>query len=246
MPGSGDTPAAGASKVWIAGYGGTPTGGASPIWIGGYITGGGGGGTVTTSVWSAADAAANGMTLSNGGLTVSEPGPALPNAWQILRGSISQTSGKLYVEFKTSTGLTTAFHYGLASTGVNINSYLGDSNYSVGISGPGAAVFFSSGFIAGGTFTGGAANVNDVLALAVDFTAGKAWSARNNVWDNSGDPVAGDKSGHRVYACNSWRRLFPAMAFAQSSASEYGPSSPPPPARPTPRQRGSAHGDDNE
>ena len=60
------------------------------------IAGGTGGGG-TTSVWSASDAAANAMTLSNGGLTVTNPTSA--TGWQSIRGSVSQTSGKLYVEF---------------------------------------------------------------------------------------------------------------------------------------------------
>ena len=57
-----DTP----SHVWASARGGANVSAyASPF------TGGGSGGA--TSVWSAADAAANGMTLSNGGLTVTNP-----------------------------------------------------------------------------------------------------------------------------------------------------------------------------
>ena len=54
-----------ATAVWIAGYGGPPPAsiGAVPIFIGGYA---GAGGSVTppveSSVWSAADATANGMS----------------------------------------------------------------------------------------------------------------------------------------------------------------------------------------
>ena len=51
---------------------------------------GGGSGTVTpTSVWSASDAAANGMTLSNGGLTVTTTSAS----WGSIRGTISQDIG---------------------------------------------------------------------------------------------------------------------------------------------------------
>ena len=48
------------------------------------------------SVWSASDAAAGGMTLSNGGLTAAKTVDA---SYQTIRGSISKSSGKLYVEF---------------------------------------------------------------------------------------------------------------------------------------------------
>ena len=79
-----DTP----SHVWASARGGASVSAyASPF------TGGGGG--APTSVWSASDAAANGMTLSNGGLTVTVSGTS---SAQTVRGTIGQTSGKLYVE----------------------------------------------------------------------------------------------------------------------------------------------------
>ena len=58
---------------------------------------------VVGSTWSASDAAANGMTLSNGGLTVTQSGSG---SWQSIRGTISKSSGKLYVEFSTNVAMT--------------------------------------------------------------------------------------------------------------------------------------------
>jgi hypothetical protein len=144
----------------------------------------------TTSVWSASDASANGMTLTNGGLTVSVPTGGA--SWGIIRNTISQTSGKLYIEFSTSTGLGSEsnFHIGLASSGVNINSYLGDSNYSFGASVAFGNVFVSSGFTSLGTIGTVPVNAGDTFALAVDFTASMAWIARENIWVNNGNPAA--------------------------------------------------------
>ena len=62
-------------------------------WDGGPVT-------PSTSVWSAADAAANGMTLSNGGLTAA----ATSGNHYTIRNTISKTSGKLYIEFLVVVG----------------------------------------------------------------------------------------------------------------------------------------------
>ena len=93
-------PVAGATAVWIAGFFAPPPAaiGATPITISGWGGSGGGGGGTTTSVWSAADAAANAMTLSNGGLTVTPKSPVLGGTWQ-RNPRLSKTSGKVYVEF---------------------------------------------------------------------------------------------------------------------------------------------------
>ena len=52
----------------------------------------GGGGAAPTSVWSSSDATANGMTLSNGGLTVTPERRRRHGS--SIRSSISKTSGK--------------------------------------------------------------------------------------------------------------------------------------------------------
>ena len=87
----------------------------------------------TKSVWSAADAAANGMTLSNGGLTVTPTGRL---DWRLVRGTISKTSGKLYVEFSNNNATASNISncgLGLASAGFVVTSYLGSSVYSGGL-----------------------------------------------------------------------------------------------------------------
>ena len=194
IAGYGGTPAAGASPVWVMGYGGTPTGGASPIWIGGYITGSGSGGGGATSVWSAADATANGMTLTNGGRTVTG---SAAGVFQTVRSTIGKTSGKLYAEFSSDASVANnSSVFGAASAGFDVSSYLGTSNYSGGIQ-LGTANYVSSGFTSNFITHFGGASPNTVYGVAVDFSAGKIWMSVSNAWIDSlgehkdNDPASG-------------------------------------------------------
>ena len=191
------SPVAGATAVWIAGFFAPPPAaiGATPITISGWGGSGGGGGGGSTSVWSAADASANGMTLSNGGLTVTPSGAGV---WQSIRSSVNKTSGKLYIELSTSAAVTGNIVLGLASAGFNIADNLGDNPYSFGWQLPGGYSYGSAGFTAlgggGGNITNlytGSPAANDVLALAIDFTAQQIWIAHNNVWGGSNNPATG-------------------------------------------------------
>ena len=140
-------------------------------------------GGVATSVWSAADAAANGMTLSNGGLTVTNT-----VANKSIRGTVSRTAGKLYVEFLANTSGTSEV-FGLASAGFDSSGILGSSNYSGGVDWQVNHV--SSGFSSlfeTSTF----AHTGGVWSIAVDFAAGSIWMAYNGFWLNSlNDPSNG-------------------------------------------------------
>ena len=209
-------PVAGATPVWIAGYGGPPPAaiGAIPICISGWGGGSGGGGGTTTSVWSAADAAANGMTLTNGGLTVTPSGDAV---WRSIRSSISSTSGKLYIEMLNSVTVTGYMKIGLAdATFPAAANYLG-LNYSFGVDppngGPGLA---SAGFVLVGSIAVTPVNVGDVLSIAIDFAAQKIWLARNNVWASSGNPSTG-ASPYATFTAATTGALFAAMSFYQGA-----------------------------
>jgi hypothetical protein len=141
-----------------------------------------------TSVWSAADAAANGMSISNGGLTVTSNPTG--GAWASVRNSISKTAGKLYVEFLTVVPPSDGrIVYGLASAGFNPVDYIGDNPYSGGAY-P-TTNFASAGFTSNYSARAGIPALGDVLALAVDFGTGNMWLARNNVWVQSSNPATG-------------------------------------------------------
>ena len=202
-------PVAGASPVWIAGYGGPPPAaiGATPITIVGYGGSGGGGPPPVTSVWSAADAAANGMTLSNGGLTVTPTTTAINS----IRGTIGKTSGKLY--FETSTSSTTTSQLvgpGLANAAFTPSTFLGNAASSCGTYLTAAS--YSNNFTLNYALTTTVMNANDVFGVAVDLGAGKVWVAVNNVWVGAGNPATG-ASPMFTFTPATVGALFPGMAF---------------------------------
>ena len=209
------TAVAGASPVWIAGFFAPPPAaiGATPICISGW-SGSGGGGGATTSVWSASDAAANGMTLSNGGLTAT----ATLASWNSIRGTIGKTTGKLYFEVVNSVLATSEFAgVGFATADTNSAGmsgvYLGNFNFS------GAAYLFGGQFNNAGSYNYGFGTINavagDVLSVAIDLDAGRGWIAYNNVWQGSGDPATGANPAFTVSLLlgRAGKAIFPGMAF---------------------------------
>jgi hypothetical protein len=168
--------------------------------------------TPISSVWSASDATANSMTLTNGGLTVT--GASAGN--KSIRGTISKTSGKLYVEFlATQTGTNVAF--GLASASFNVGSYLGSSNYSAGVFyGSNQTSGFTSNYTSVGFVTAGG-----VVGIAVDFAAGSIWIAFNNVWAASllRDPASG-AAPIVSFTPATVGALFPSMTFTSVPSAE--------------------------
>ena len=178
-------------------------------------TGGGGG---ATSVWSAADAAANGMTLSNGGLTVT----LTTSSWQSIRGSIGQQSGKYYVEFLANVQIPVQVGFGLASASFVATSYLGSSNYSLGAfcnPGAGNQSSPSANIVFNYSITTPAAP-GDVWALAVDLTAGKVWLAQNNVWVGGGSPATGATPMATMTSPALGQTYFPSFA-GQTTGDEW-------------------------
>lgn len=187
IAGRGGLPAPGATLVQVMGYGG-PVAGASPIWIGGYVPSASGGAALP-SVWSAADAAANGITLSNGGLTASLATMSDATSHATIRTTKSNSSGKYYAEYSTDAAYAATYTgIGLGSVGANPINYLGEDLYGFSLWGN-SATNFSAGFTNPYTPPYAPA-ANKTYALAVDFNSGKVWLAIDNVWVNSSDPVA--------------------------------------------------------
>jgi hypothetical protein len=158
---------------------------ASPLWFKLNLQSG-----APTSQWSASDATAGSMMLSNGGLTVTPTG----SSWEAIRGSISKTSGKLYIEFANSLAVTDwQWSLGLADAGIvlSVANGLGNSPHSCGIAAQtwtDVSAGFTSNYVSTLNYLPAA---GDVLALAVDFAAGSIWFAYNNVWSNSSNPATG-------------------------------------------------------
>ena len=167
-----------------------------------------------TSVWSAADAAANGMTLSNGGLTVT-PSGVFGN--QAIRGSVSHNTGKWYVEFlNTASGANAAMMFGFADVTFSAgNNYLGSNGVSVGVQLAGAS-YTTSGFTAS-NIPVTSPTINEVWMLAIDLTAGQAWLGQNNGWFNAGNPASGTVPLITISAPALGVALFPGMTFYGSA-----------------------------
>ena len=139
----------------------------------------------TVSIWNAADAAANSITLTNGGRTATTTAAA---GFQTLRGITSHTSGKYYYEFSSP------------NTGGNGGRGISDATLNpvvrLGLSGSSIGLYYNGSF---GNVPGYVANYattniagpSGVEAIAVDFTAGKFWYALNNTWVNSSNPGTG-------------------------------------------------------
>jgi hypothetical protein len=177
-------------------------------------SGGAGGGGPPTSVWSASDAAANGFTLSNGGLTVTSP---IFNVYGTVRGTVSRASGKVYIEFYTPTGAPHApasdLAVGVADAGFVPTNYLGTSNYSAGTFTVNPGNYQSTGFLSNYTMTAIEPAAGDVLSIAIDLTAGKIWVAQNNVWFGSGDPSTGANPMWNITTPAAGLAYFPALTL---------------------------------
>jgi hypothetical protein len=149
-------------------------------WDGGPVT--------TTSVWSAADAAANSMTLSNGELTVTS---TVNGSYLSIRGTTGHSSGKYYVEFFANHVVGGGYDIeGMANSTFNITTHLGSSGSddSFGVQ---PTVTWASFYCHPMYNVSQTQATNDVWALAVDFDTGNAWIAQNNVWLGGSNPATG-------------------------------------------------------
>lgn len=129
--------------------------------------------------WNSADKNAS-ITLSNsdrdatGGSIVS------------VRSLLGRSSGKYYFEITMLTG-SGSHVVGFADGSFSLAQYPGNSASSAGHTSGGN--FVNTWTKAqSGTITLAA---NDVVGFAIDLTAGKAWVAKNNSWQLTGDPAAG-------------------------------------------------------
>ena len=174
-----------------------------------------GGASPVTSVWSAADAAANGMTLSNGGLTVTS---TVSGAYKSVRGSIGNSSGKVYVEFLANAVMAVGYDmFGAASSSFDSTKGLGSNPISFGLQQ--GASYDSSGYFGFNYSYSPYPATNDVWALAIDFTAGLIWIAQNNVWVNSSNPATGSLPIAHFVAGRTVGSLSPALTFYQTGES---------------------------
>lgn len=132
------------------------------------------------ATWNPADKEAS-LTLSNGDLTVTQPGS---NGWRSVRSTLSVSSGKYYWEITIDDAQGGDTLIGAGTSSFAITSYCGSDADSYGWYGSGSK--YNNGASSGyaPTYTTG-----DVVGVALDLDNGKIWWSKNGTW--TGDPVAG-------------------------------------------------------
>lgn len=179
---------------------------------------------LTYATWNPSNQNATGVTLSNGNLSVARAGSSNGQVWSTL----GKSSGKPYIEITIGDISNTVV--GLANGSmVGADRYVGQDTNTWGyyIIGSGQKVNNGS-FVAYGT----SATNGDVIGIAFDADNGKLFFAKNNTWQNSGDPAAGTNaaytgltSGPYYFAISVETVSTPNVANFGASAFTYTPPS---------------------
>lgn len=99
----------------------------------------------------------------------------------------SNVHGKFYFEVKIDSTTANNIMIGVGLSEASTIGYPGVEIYSLGYYGFTGYKYYGSGPIAfGDVYT-----VNDIIGVAMDVATGKLWFAKNNVWQDSGQPDAG-------------------------------------------------------
>lgn len=113
------------------------------------------------------------------------------NTHALVRATAAKSSGKWYFEIYVSSTVGSAggdySAYGIAQSGLGLNSFVGSSATSYGYDHATGNKWNNN---SGSAYGASLANTN-VMGVAVDLDNGKIWFAKNNTWQASGDPAAG-------------------------------------------------------
>lgn len=138
---------------------------------------------VAGSTWNPADKSAN-IALSNANLTATITTNTSNFA---VRGTSSKSSGKYYFEVRLDVSTFSGVQIGVAKASANINGSLGsDANGWSYNSGDGKKLNNNTFTAYGSSYAAG-----DIIGVCLDASLGRVWFAKNNVWQNSGNPAAG-------------------------------------------------------
>lgn len=126
-------------------------------------------------------------TLSNGNLDAN----GNTSTWSSVRATVSRSAGRRYFEVLLVAVNANSLVIGICNSGASLSTYIGNSANGAGTHWSGAASQpYVNTWTRANSGTTGTGAVNDVIGIAVDFTAGYAWFARNGTW-LVGDPAAG-------------------------------------------------------
>ncbi len=151
-------------------------------------------------------------------------------------GSKAQAShGLFYAEFSIATGAGTPTQCftGIGTSTVSSGSYVGSDANSIGYYGANGNKYIN----AAATGYGSAYTAGDVVGVAVDLTNSYVYFAKNNTWQNSGDPTSGGShtgglaltTAQSYYLFSSWGNTgrptitanFGASAFTYTAPANY-------------------------
>ncbi len=161
------------------------------------------------SKWNNADKGANIVLGNNDYDVLSKSGAA---SFESVRGTQSRSSGRLYFEIMMVAAGSNTGLCGFADNAAGLlTSFTGNISKSYGVR-PGGTGSFSNGAGSQASTTGPTIATGGYWQFALDFTNSKFFLGVNNVWQNSGDPVAGTGAWIASLVAGTY---FPA-------ASEYG------------------------
>lgn len=175
---------------------------------------------VSVTTWNPADMGGS-TSLSNGNLTAT----STASANSIVRATNSRSSGKLYFEVRVDvTGAGMGIGVVVATS--SLSSPLGSDAQSWGYFSSGALQNNASIAAFGASYTTG-----NIIGVCVDFSTGRLWFAKNNVWQGSGNPAAGTNpaasglSGAHFPAVNPFTSTASVTARFIAAQQTYAPPS---------------------
>lgn len=129
------------------------------------------------------------IALSGGNLIATKSAAG----WNSVRATLGKTSGKWYFEITYTTVAASANAMAAVSDGASsTGSYFGGTALSYGYNAALGQKYNNGSSAAYGSTWG----AGDVIGVALDMDNGKVFFAKNNVWQNSGDPVAGTNAAY--------------------------------------------------
>lgn len=171
---------------------------------------------VLPTTWDPANTAA-GITLSAGNLTATKT--SLHSNYSTTRSTSSFSSGKYYFEVKViATNASNYMIIGIITAAAPLTIHVGaDANGYGYYEQTGQSYYNNVASTFGASFT-----TNDIIGVAIDFTANKVWFAKNNVWQASGSPSTGTNPAYTITAgayfaaCSEWSTTAPADKLTAS------------------------------
>ena len=171
---------------------------------------------VLPTTWDPANTAA-GITLSAGNLTATKT--SLHGNYSTTRSTSSFSSGKYYFEVKViATNASNYMIIGIITAAAPLTIHVGaDANGYGYYEQTGQSYYNNVASTFGASFT-----TNDIIGVAIDFTANKVWFAKNNVWQASGSPSTGTNPAYTITAgayfaaCSEWSTTAPADELTAS------------------------------